>query len=339
MPTKWSKDSWRCFQGSAETEPIADTPLVLELRVAAAGERLDKLIAEAFPQLSRSRVQALIRQGHVRVDGLQLRGSHRPVADAMVVVEVPPEVPVDLEPVDLGLEILYQDAHLAVVVKPAGLVVHPASSHKGPTLVHGLLHALKGLSGIGGEQRPGIVHRLDKGTSGVMVVACDDVSHRGLQEQFAAHSLERRYRTLVNGGPDLDAGTIRSRLGRHPTDRLRFATVERGGREAITHWSVVERLGAVTLMECRLETGRTHQVRVHLAEHGVPVLADPVYGRRRNPPDRLRVLLDPVDHQLLHAYKLAFEHPVEKRWMEFEQDLPEDFQAVLDQARQLHSDG
>ena len=339
MPTRSSRDSWRCFRGSAETETIEDTPLVLELCVSSAGKRLDKLVAEAFPQLSRSRVQALIKTGHVRVDGVLVRGSHRPVVDARVVVEIPPQVPVDLEPVDLGLEILYSDAHLAVVVKPAGLVVHPASSHKGPTLVHGLLHALEGLSGVGGEQRPGIVHRLDKGTSGVMVVACDDVSHRGLQAQFADHSLDRRYHTLVHGMPDLDAGTIRSRLGRHPTDRLRFATVERGGREAITHWSVVERLGPVTLMECRLETGRTHQVRVHLAEQGLPVLADPVYGRGRNAPEGLAPLVTQVDHQLLHAYKLAFEHPVEKRWMEFEQDLPEDFQGVLDQARQLHSEG
>ncbi|MEE2751285.1 MAG: RluA family pseudouridine synthase [Myxococcota bacterium] len=307
--------------------------------MAEVGERLDKLVAEAFPQLSRSRVQSLIRKGHVRVDGELVRGSHRPGVDAHVIVEVPAETPVDLEPLDLGLELLYRDAHLAVVVKPSGLVVHPASSHQGPTLVHGLLHALEGLSGVGGEQRPGIVHRLDKGTSGVMVVACDDVTHRGLQEQFAAHSLDRRYWTLVYGGPDLDAGTVRSNLGRHPTDRLRFATVERGGREAITHWSVVERLGGVTLMECRLETGRTHQVRVHLSESGFPVVADPVYRRGRNPPEGLRAVVDPVDHQLLHAYKLAFEHPVEKRWMEFEQDLPADFQGVLDQARQLHSLG
>jgi 23S rRNA pseudouridine1911/1915/1917 synthase len=315
-------------------------PRRLAFRVKQEGERLDRVVADALPDLSRSRVQALIREGHVQVDGTVRKGSHRPELGAQVSVTVPPPVAVDLESVDLGLAILYRDPHLAVVVKPAGLVVHPAPSHRGVTLVHGLMHALGGLSSIGGEVRPGIVHRLDKGTSGVMVVACDDLAHRGLQAQFADHSLDRRYLALVHGAPDLDAGCVRSSLGRHPKDRVRFASVERNGKRAVTHWKVRECLGPVTLLECRLETGRTHQVRVHLSEQGWPLLGDPVYAKGRATPSALSGPLEEVDHQLLHAYRLAFTHPVTREDLAFETEIPADFQGVLDRARQLlHSEG
>jgi 23S rRNA pseudouridine1911/1915/1917 synthase len=300
---------------------------------------LDRVVADALPDLSRSRVQALIRDGHVLVDGAVRKGSHRPEQGAQVTVTVPPPVAVDLEPVDLGLTILHRDLHLAVVVKPAGLVVHPAPSHQGVTLVHGLMHALEGLSSIGGEARPGIVHRLDKGTSGVMVVACDDLAHRGLQSQFADHSLDRRYLALVQGAPDLDAGTVRSSLGRHPQDRLRFASVERNGKKAVTHWVVRERLGRVTLLECRLETGRTHQVRVHLSEQGWPLVGDPVYAKGRAAPPELSAQLEGVDHQLLHAFRLAFTHPITGEALAFETEIPADYQGVLELARQGHSEG
>jgi 23S rRNA pseudouridine1911/1915/1917 synthase len=318
---------------------LPEGPRLLAFRLEQEGGRLDRLVADALPDFSRSRVQALIRGGHVQVDGVVRKGSHRPDKGAQVTVNVPPTVAVDLEPVDLGLTILHRDPHLAVVVKPAGLVVHPAPSHHGVTLVHGLVHVLEGLSSIGGEARPGIVHRLDKGTSGVMVVACNDVAHRGLQEQFADHSLDRRYLALVSGTPDLDAGTVRSNLGRHPHDRLRFASVEGKGKRAVTHWKIRERLGRVTLMECRLETGRTHQVRVHLSEQGWPLLGDPVYAKGRAAPPELSEKLDGVDHQLLHAYRLAFTHPVTGEDLSFETDIPADFQGVLDLARQGHSEG
>ncbi len=319
--------------------PLLEGPRQLSFQVRSEGGRLDRVVADALPDLSRSRVQDLIREGHVQVDGRVRKGSHRPELGAEVTVVVPPTVPVDLLPVDLGLTLLHRDSHLAVVLKPAGLVVHPASSHHGVTLVHGLLHALEGLSSIGGEARPGIVHRLDKGTSGVMVVACNDLAHRGLQAQFAEHSLDRRYLALVSGAPDLEAGTLRSNLGRHPHDRIRFASVERNGKRAVTHWKTRERLGRVTLLECRLETGRTHQVRVHLSERGLPLLGDPVYAKGRAVPSELSGALEGVDHQLLHAYRLAFTHPITGEALAFEADLPADFQGVLDQARQLHSPG
>ena len=319
--------------------PLPEGPRLLAFRVELEGGRLDREVADALPDLSRSRVQALIREGHVKVNGAARKGSHRPEQGAEVTVNVPPTVAVDLTPVDLGLTILHRDAHLAVVVKPAGLVVHPAPSHHGVTLVHGLMHALEGLSSIGGEARPGIVHRLDKGTSGVMVVACNDLAHRGLQEQFADHSLDRRYLALVSGAPDLDGGTVRSSLGRHPHDRLRFASVERNGKKAVTHWKTRERLGRVTLMECRLETGRTHQIRVHLSEQGWPLLGDPVYAKGRAAPPELSEKLEGVDHQLLHAYRLAFTHPITGEELSFETEIPPDFQGVLERARQLHSVG
>jgi 23S rRNA pseudouridine1911/1915/1917 synthase len=213
------------------------------------------------------------------------------------------------------------------------MVVHPDNSHRSGTLVHGLLHALEGLSAIGGEERPGIVHRLDKGTSGVMVVACTDSAHQGLQAQFSDHSIERRYRALVLGAPDLEAGVIRSEIGRSPRDRMRMASVAKGGRRAATHWKVIERFPRATLMECRLETGRTHQVRVHLSEQGTPILGDAVYHARRTVPAALVQLLEHIDHPLLHAAHLGLKHPETGDWMAWDAPLPEDYASVLERLR------
>jgi 23S rRNA pseudouridine1911/1915/1917 synthase len=298
--------------------------------------RLDKLLTAELPQLSRARIQALIAQGHVTIGGEPRKASFKPVVGDVVHVRVPDVAETELSPQDLGIEILFQDADLVVVNKPAGMVVHPSKGHPDRTLVNALLFAVGDLAGIGGEHRPGIVHRLDKGTSGVMVVAKNDQAHRGLKDQFSAHSIERRYRCLVLGGPDLDGGRIESELGRDPRDRLRQASVEEGeGRYARTDWFLVERLHRSTLIECQLHTGRTHQVRVHLSEQGWPILGDPVYRDRQTAPRALRELLEGVDHQLLHARVLGFEHPTTGQPLRFVQEPPADFLRVLQGLRAL----
>lgn len=300
-------------------------------------ERLDRLISRNIEDLSRSRAKALIEGGHVQVDGVvRTSASTKLQAGQTVQLTVPPLEQLSLEPEDLTLDIVYQDADLLVVNKRAGMVVHPSKGHHSGTLVHGLLHCIEDLSGIGGTERPGIVHRLDKGTSGVMVVAKSDPAHQGLKDQFADHSITREYHALVLGTPDLNAGQIEGWLGRKENDRLRYAPVPEGeGRWARTHWTVVERLHRSTLVACRLETGRTHQVRVHLSSKGWPLLGDPMYRNRQTPPPPIQRLLTQLDHQLLHARLLAFDHPITGKRMSFERPVPADFQAVLDGLRAI----
>jgi 23S rRNA pseudouridine1911/1915/1917 synthase len=298
-------------------------------------ERLDRLISRNIPELSRSRAKALIEGGHVRVDGVvRTSASTKLQSGQGVHVVIPPLEQLSLIPEDLNLEIVYEDADLVVVNKRAGMVVHPSKGHDSGTLVHGLLHCITDLSGIGGTERPGIVHRLDKGTSGVMVVAKSDMAHQALKDQFFEHSVTREYWALVLGVPDLNAGQVEGWLGRKENDRLRFAPVAEGeGRWARTHWKVVERLHRSTLIACRLETGRTHQVRVHLASRNWPLLGDPMYRNRQTPPPAIQRLLKDVDHQLLHARLLAFDHPRTGERMSFERPVPEDYQGVLDGLR------
>ena len=295
-------------------------------------ERLDKLLCRQLPELSRSRIKALIDGGNVLVDGLPRKPAFKPNVGSVVSLEVPQIVPLSLEPEDLQLSLLFEDRDVAVVDKRAGMVVHPSKGHDRGTLVHGLLHALGDLSGIGGVERPGIVHRLDKGTSGVMVIAKNDLAHASLKEQFTAHSVERRYDALVLGSPDLNGGRIESQLGRHPRDRMRQAEVLEG-RHATTDWRVQERFDRATLLCCTLHTGRTHQVRVHLSARGWPILGDPVYRDRQTPPVHIRELLTDVDHQLLHARVLAFDHPRSGERMSFSRDVPDDFRGVLEGLR------
>ena len=300
-----------------------------------SGQRIDRFVAVQLPELSRARVQALIDEGAITVDGRAPKASDKPPAGAIIEVEIPDMRPSELVAEDLDLEILFEDPDLVVLFKPAGLVVHPARGHGSGTLVHGLLHAVSDLSGIGGEERPGIVHRLDKGTSGVMVVAKNDFAHRALKEQFSDHSIERRYLAVVLGGPDLVSGAIETQIGRAPSDRLRFASVEDGGRRALTRWRMRERLGPCTLMGCRLETGRTHQVRVHMSESGWPILGDPLYRARRTAPPAVAAVVEGLDHQLLHAYRLDFKHPRSGKRVRFEHPPPEDFQRVVEALRTL----
>ena len=274
------------------------------------GERLD-VFASELADITRSRAGALIRQGSVALDGVpQTKAGIKLKAGAAVRLEVPPAAPVAVEAEDIALDILYQDDDLAVVFKPSGMVVHPAAGNERGTLVNALLKHLDNLSGIGGEIRPGIVHRIDKDTSGLLLVAKNDFSHVALSEQIRAHTVKRAYRAIVIGGFREDAGTVEGPIGRHPTDRKRMAIVP-GGRDATTHWTALEPLRGATLIEARLTTGRTHQIRVHMASIGHPVLGDPVYGPKKSP--------WPVEGgQLLHAFRLGFTHPRTGEEMLFE---------------------
>jgi 23S rRNA pseudouridine1911/1915/1917 synthase len=316
-----------------ESSPVA-------IEVGFRAPRLDKLISQHLEGYSRAEIQRFIAEGAVTVDGELCRPSFKPAAGAVVEIVVPDRKETGLKPEDLDLEIVYQDADMVVVNKRAGMVVHPSKGHYSGTLVNGLLHALAGLSTIGGEERPGIVHRLDKGTSGLMVVACNNAAHANLQAQFADHSAGRRYYALTLGSPDLDGGVIRSTLGRDAKDRMRYSSGDKG-KLAVTNWRVKERFGSsprpgkkkqwwASLLEFKLETGRTHQIRVHSLEMGHPVLCDPLYKSRRQPPVHVHDLLRGIDHQLLHAHRLDLKHPKTGEQLSFEAEPPADFQAVLE---------
>jgi 23S rRNA pseudouridine1911/1915/1917 synthase len=304
------------------------------LPAEAVGWRLDRALAAALPTLSRERLKALISAGAVELGERQVRDPATKVSGPQAVrVAVPLPTPAGNRAEDIPLAIAYEDEHLLVVDKPASLVVHPACGNLDGTLVNALLHHCRGsLSGIGGVERPGIVHRIDKDTSGLLVVAKTNPAHVGLSEQFARHSVDRRYQAIVSGRPRLDAGRIEGNLGRSSVDRKKMAIVPAGqGKHAVTHWRLVEPLAGAALVECRLETGRTHQVRVHMASIGHPLLGDPVYGRDRSP--RIRTLLQGLtfSRQALHAARLGFIHPVTSQALAFESRLPPDMQALFTQ--------
>ena len=305
------------------------------LRVALSAShsdwRLDRAVADAVPTLSRERLKALIRAGALESNGSAVRDPATKVrGDEQFTLSVPDPEPAHNRPQDIPLVIPYEDEHLLVVDKPAGLVVHPAAGNREGTLVNALLHHCAGrLSGIGGVARPGIVHRIDKDTSGLLVVAKTDVAHEGLARQFAAHSIDRRYLAIVNGVPKAAAGTIDAPLARSSHDRKKIAIVETDrGKRAVTHWKRVKPLRDGALVECQLETGRTHQVRVHMASIGHPLLGDPVYGRGKSVHRQLLNQLD-FHRQALHAAGLGFTHPVTKARLSFESALPSDMQELF----------
>jgi 23S rRNA pseudouridine1911/1915/1917 synthase len=295
------------------------------------GGRLDKWLAEKL-ELSRSRAHWLIKEGHVLVDGRKTRPSHRLRLGEELTVSLPPLPPSELVPQDIPLDIVYEDSHVIVVNKAAGMVVHPGAGNPDGTLANAILSHISEPCGEAG--RPGIVHRIDKGTSGLIVVARTEEALSCLQAQFAARSIGRSYLALVWRRPDQDTGTIDEPLGRHPVDRIRFA-VREGGRHAVTHYRLllsgglegIPQAGLVSLLQCRLETGRTHQIRVHLQSIGHPIFGDPVYSRASFPPQWNRIVKD-IDHQLLHAWKLAFVHP-DGRELSFEARPPGDFLGLL----------
>ena len=297
-------------------------------------ERLDQFISREVPDLTRSAVQRLIDSGMITVNGATARASLKLKGGEQILIEIPPPAPAVPIAEEIPLSILYEDADVIVVNKSAGMSVHPGAGTPDGTLVNALLAHCDDLSGIGGEIRPGIVHRIDKDTTGVMVVAKNDRSHLELARQFQVHSIKRVYVALVYGSPKEDKGRIESVIGRHPVDRKKMSGSARHGRHAVTHWKVIGRYGAVTAVELRLETGRTHQIRVHLSEAGFPLLGDPVYGgsgRLSGLKDtKLRALIRDLGRQALHARTLGFLHPISGQYLEFSTPLPEDMARILE---------
>jgi 23S rRNA pseudouridine1911/1915/1917 synthase len=335
------------------SHPTPVETLKAEVDESHAGLRLDRFLSAALPDLSRTRVQALIRDGQVTSSGATIEDvKYRVKPGDRFELSVPPPTEPTLEPEAIPLDVVYEDDSLIVIDKPAGLVVHPGAGQPGGTLVNALIaHCGDSLSGIGGVARPGIVHRLDKDTSGLMVVAKTDRAHRSLAKQFADHGrtgdLERGYLALVWGAPSRPHGVINAPLGRHPTSRTKMAVLpEHKGRPAATRWRVLETYGAdkggplATLMACTLETGRTHQVRVHMAHFGHPLIGDPLYGRGfksklRKLPASLQCKVAAFTRQALHAERLAFIHPSKRTLLEFNSPPPDDFAKIASILKQL----
>ena len=299
-----------------------------------AGGRLDAVIAASVAELSRAQVQRLIEDGRVQVGGSIAAKSVRVREGDTIDVTVPAPEPLEVLPEPIPLVVLFEDADLIVIDKPAGLVVHPAAGHASGTLVNALLHHCKDLSGIGGVLRPGIVHRLDKDTSGVMVATKTERAHAALTAAFAAKSrgeqggLERTYLAITSPAPPSASGTLRTLYGRHPIHRKKFSSKVTTGKSAVTHWHVVEPLADAALVRLRLETGRTHQIRVHAADHGWPLVGDPTYGHKPRT-ELLAEVARELGRQALHAATLAFDHPVSGARLSFEAPLPDDMQRAL----------
>ena len=287
-----------------------------------AGQRLDQVLAQ-LAGVPRAQAQRWIEAGRVALDGARARASQRVATGAEIAVDPPEPTPLEARPEAIPLAVLYEDADLIVIDKPAGLVVHPAPGHASGTLVNALLHHCRDLAGIGGVLRPGIVHRLDRGTSGVLVVAKNDAAHVALAAQFKDHSIERVYTALVRGVPGADTGSAVRAIGRHPVDRKRMSVRTKSGRAAETHWRVVQRFpkSSVALLEVRPATGRTHQIRVHLSSAGLPIVGDPVYGKGGESFGLAR--------PALHAAVLGFTHPSSGERLRFEAPLPADFADAL----------
>ena len=306
------------------TVPEADR-VTFTVAPDAAGHRLDLWLLEQLPGHSRAFLQRLIRDGHVRIGGAEVKASHAIRAGEVIEVTIPPPEPSTVQPEAIPLEILYEDSDLIVINKPHGLVVHPSAGHAEHTLVNALLHHCRGqLSGIGGVERPGIVHRLDLDTSGCIVAAKTDAAHRALSQQFKSHEVEKIYLALVWGLPRVVRGRIEGAIGRNPHHRQKMAVLAEGGREAITEFEIMEHFGGCTLVRCRLLTGRTHQIRVHLASIGNPIVGDTVYGRMRR-----HLIASKATRQMLHAERLAITHPRSGKWLEFVAPLPQDMRELI----------
>lgn len=303
-----------------------------------SAKRLDVFLSQKDSLLSRSHIKKLIEEGNVKVGGRKAKAGLRLRENDVVTLTLPSPKELALEAEPIPLVILYEDCHLLVVDKPAGLVVHPGAGNYSGTLVNALLHHCPGLPGIGGVLRPGIVHRLDKDTSGVLVIAKDDLAHRSLSDQFKKHTPKRRYLGIVFGNLEAE-GQVEKMIGRHPGDRKKMSTQTRRGREARTHWKVLERFRHFNLVEFRLETGRTHQIRVHFSSLGHPLLGDPLYGGRKRlaslTPPSLRDGLQRLQRQALHAATLGFVHPVTRETLEFSSPLPRDMKEAIDLLRRL----
>lgn len=289
--------------------------------------RLDKVVQERLPDFSRSRIEGLIKAGYVKVNGIAaIKAGQKVVESDAIAIELPPPVPPIPQPEDIPLNVLFEDSDILILNKAPGMVVHPAPGHASGTLVNALLHHCPDLAGIGGVVRPGIVHRLDRDTSGLMVVAKTQSAMDGLAKAFATHkTVEKTYLALCHGRPRLESGRIENMIGRHPVDRKRMAIVEKDGKLAITNYRVERVIGPISLIECRIETGRTHQIRVHMASLGCPVIGDSAYGK-----SALDKRLSPVPaRQMLHAWRLVLWHPVTGEKLSFEAPVPADMAAYL----------
>lgn len=290
------------------------------------GVRMDVALTRLLPEVTRSAAQRLLEEGRVACDGRTVKKNEKTVEGQVLTVELPEPEPVDIVPQDIPLDIRYEDDDVIVLNKPKGLVVHPAAGHADGTLVNALLyHCAGSLSGINGELRPGIVHRIDKDTSGLLIVAKNDFAHQKLAAQLADHTLARTYEAIVCGGVKADSGTIDAPIGRHPTDRKKMAVTEKNSRHAVTHYEVIARYQSYTHIRCRLETGRTHQIRVHMAYKGHPILGDMVYGHKK--PELGQ------DSQCLHARELTFLHPRTDEPVTVQCELPDYFAEVLAKLR------
>ena len=292
------------------------------------GERLDAFLARSVPDLSRSAAQKLIEEGCVKRNGKPGKKNDKLNMGDAIEYEIPEPKEVDIVPTKMQLDIVYEDEDVLVINKPKGLVVHPAAGHQDDTLVNGLLYAMgDDLSGINGELRPGIVHRIDKDTSGLLAVAKNDFAHNMLASQLKDHTMARSYEAIVVGSFREDSGTVDAPIGRHPSDRKKMCVIERNSKSAVTHWEVVERFRGYTHIRCRLETGRTHQIRVHMAHIGHPLLGDTVYGHKK--PELGQ------DSQCLHAFSLCFRHPRDGRPVMVFAPLPKYFEEVLEKLRKM----
>lgn len=318
------KSAWECSVSAVE-------PRTYRMRVERTlpAERLDTFLRAQFPAVSRGTIQRLIDQGHIRVNGQQVKPTHAPRAGDDIQIHFPEPKPAIAQPEEIPITVLYEDRDLLVANKPPGLVVHPSAGHDEHTLVNALLHHCKGeLSGIGGVARPGIVHRLDKDTSGCIVVAKNDPAHLRLAEQFAERGVEKIYYAIVCGLILRDGGEVRAAIARHASHRKRMAVTEDRGRAAVTSYRVIERLRNATWVEAELHTGRTHQIRVHFHHLGFPLVGDQTYGPRHNKRLEERTGYR-APRQMLHAFRLAFVHPVTRKRMSFEAPMPVDFQDAL----------
>lgn len=290
--------------------------------------RIDRYLSEQCNDMSRSYLQKLVKEGGVCVGGTAVKSNYKVSAGELVTLEVPEAVEPEIVPEEMALDIIYEDTGIILINKPKGMVVHPAAGHYSGTLVNGLMHHCRAdLSGINGVMRPGIVHRIDMDTTGVLIVCKNDMAHNAIAEQLKEHSITRRYYAVVHGNIKAEEGTVNAPIGRHPVDRKKMSINEKNGREAVTHYRVLERFGQFTYVECRLETGRTHQIRVHMASIGHPLLGDAVYGPAKCPYK--------LQGQTLHAGILGIIHPRTGEYMEFSAPLPPYFEALLTKLRQL----
>ncbi len=293
-----------------------------ELSIEQAGERLDKALSSLYPDLSRSFFQKLIKDGHILVNGVPKKGNYHVNGGELLSVTIPKAQEIAILPENIPLDILYEDDDVLVVNKPKGMVVHPSAGHYTGTLVNAVMyHCQDSLSGINGEIRPGIVHRIDMDTTGALIVCKNDSAHVKIAEQIKEHSVTRRYLGIAKGVVKTDCGVVEGTIGRHPTDRKKMAVNVRGGKPAVTHYRVLERFKNHTLMEFTLETGRTHQIRVHMASIGHPLLGDSVYGNGKSPWK--------LQGQTLHAAVIGFLHPTSKAYLEIEAPLPQYFKSLL----------